>query len=129
MYFIGKILDADSEDLLAQEIDSIDSPMAGEAPKRPTALNLPSKPTLVDRRLVFNVTFGVPLFDAELNQEIIQKIVNKGLVATHSLDNMSETYENMGTELISFIRLVLLMFISRVYKVPHNLMIFYTPIF
>ena len=86
--------------------------MAGEAPKRPTALNLPSKPTLVDRWLVFNVTFGVPLFDAELNQEIIQKIVNKGLVATHSLDNMSETYENMGTELISFIRLVLLMFIS-----------------
>ena len=45
----GKVLDADSEDLLAQEIDAIDSPMAGEPPKRPTVLCLPSKPDLNDR--------------------------------------------------------------------------------
>ena len=73
-------LDSDSKNLLAEEIDSIDSPMAGDPPAppvsavRPSTLFPPSaqnlsvstrsKPKMADRWVVFDVTFGVPLFDA-----------------------------------------------------------------
>jgi len=100
----GKVLDADSEDLLAQEIDAIDSPMAGEPPKRPTVLCLPSKPDLNDRWLVFNVTFGVPLFDADLNKEIMGKLVSQGLVQQDNLARMSDIYGQVGADLLTFIR-------------------------
>ncbi len=40
------MLDFDSEQLLAEELDSIDSPLAGEHVNRPSSLILPSTPTL-----------------------------------------------------------------------------------
>lgn len=90
-------------------MDSVDSPMAGEAPKRPTALCLPPQASpLQDRWLVFNVTFGVPLFNAELNQEIIHKLVTKGLVRKDSTEQMSRRYAEMGADLITFVRSVML---------------------
>jgi len=113
-------LDSDSKNLLAEEIDSIDSPMAGDPPAppvsavRPSTLFPPSapnlsvstrsKPKMADRWVVFDVTFGVPLFDAELNAEIIEKILTKGLVAPDRLAKMYSSYSEMGVDLLSFIR-------------------------
>ena len=85
----GKPLDPDSENLLAEEIDSIDSPMAGSDPPQPQKLPAADRPSsllmpieqlrdnnfkMVDRWVVFDVIFGVPLFDGDLNAEIINKV-------------------------------------------------------
>jgi len=100
----GEVLDSDSEKLLAQEVDSIDSPMAGVTPKRPATLSLPTKPSLIDSWVVFDVTFGVPLFNADLNAEIMKKIVTRELVHLQTIEKMSNMFAAMGEDIISFLR-------------------------
>jgi len=98
-------LDSSSAQLLQQEVDSVDSPMAGPpAVNRPNSLGIPGGG--VSGRIswqVLDVTFGIPLFDADLNSAVTRKIVEKGLVATESLERLVISSKKMTDKLLAFV--------------------------
>ena len=50
-----------------------------------------------------NLTFGVPLFDSELNKSICQKIVINSLWKSDSLANLAKSGESLVTSINKFI--------------------------
>lgn len=113
--------DTESVQLLAEEVDAIDSPMAGGAPPRlpqpelkkhrPMRLLLPSPggepghpATLAANWLVLDLTYGIPLFDAELNREVMERIVGRGLAKVASLERLSAASAETTAALLDFIR-------------------------
>ena len=52
---------------------------------------------------VLDVTFGIPLFDADLNAAVTRKIVAKGLVATESLERLVISSKKMTDKLLAFV--------------------------
>jgi hypothetical protein len=104
----GEALDSSTAQLLEEEIDNIDSPMAGEPTKkakRPTNLKLSVETTrdLVEEWKLLDLSYGVPLFDTELNAEITDRIVKGGLVTGESLASLSENCEQLKEGLLEFI--------------------------
>jgi len=102
---------------LAAEVDAIDSPMAGGAPPltpppRPPPLARPSRLTLPPREghtelaanwVVLDLTYGIPLFDADLNRAVMERIVGRGLVKAASLERLSAASLDTGAALLDFI--------------------------
>jgi len=104
----GETLDSSTVQLLEEEIDNIDSPMAGEPtkkPQRPKDLNLPlAKNRDIPKEWKFlELSYGVPLFDTELNATITMKIVSGGLVTEESLVSLREDSEKLKEGLLQFI--------------------------
>jgi len=103
----GDTLDSSSVMLLEEEIDNIDSPMAGEPPKahRPTELNLSVSRSndLVSNWKLLELSYGIPLFDTDLNQAITDRIISGKLVTNESLMNLKEDFENLKKGLLDFI--------------------------
>jgi FAM91 C-terminus len=114
--------DTDSVQLLAEEVDAIDSPMAGGAPppppsppppsKRPSRLELPppgsemKQPSLEDNWVVLDLSYGIPLFDADLNGAVMERIVGggRGLAKAASLQRLSTASAETSAALLDFIR-------------------------
>jgi hypothetical protein len=110
--------------LLAAEVDAIDSPMAGGAPpprpplssppppsKRPSRLELPppgsepKSPALEDNWIVLDLAYGIPLFDADLNRAVMERIcVGRGLAKAGSLQRLSAASAEASAALLEFIR-------------------------
>ena len=97
--------------LLEEELDNIDSPMAGEPNKtnRPQGLQLEntaaaSKTSLVDNWKLLELSYGVPLFDMELNSLITTRINEGDLIQPESLSQLRESSENIKDGLLQFIR-------------------------
>ena len=61
-------------------------------------------PCVKDRWLVMNITYGIPLFNSDLNKEIMERILSKGLVNKKNLENMSQKQTELGAELLAFIK-------------------------
>jgi len=104
----GETLDSSTVQLLEEEIDNIDSPMAGEPtkkPQRPTDLNLSvaTNRDLVEEWKLLELSYGVPLFDTELNAAITRRIVEGGLVVEESLDRLREDCGKQKEGLLQFI--------------------------
>ena len=95
--------------LLEEELDNIDSPMAGAQTnkQRPNQLNLKvssrQKETMVDDWKVMDISYGIPLFDMSLNCSIISKILEGSLVTEESLARLKESLEKNKDGLINFI--------------------------
>ena len=133
----GELMTADSEQLLTEELDAIDCPMAGQtsaesaalpaeessadkSPLAPPAVTRPNKLCIdssstgtnnhvtitKDNWTLVDITFGVPLFDAELNGEIVKKILCHDLVKRENLDRVGRHFVAVEQEFLSFIRLV-----------------------
>jgi len=105
----GEALDSSTAQLLEEEIDNIDSPMAGEPTKkakRPTNLKLSVETThdIVEEWKLLDISYGVPLFDTELNAEITDRIVKGGLVSEESLANLCRDCEQLKEGLLEFIK-------------------------
>lgn len=120
-------LDTESVQLLAEEVDAIDSPMAGGAPPlllrpadqrqhaRPTRLVLPpvgggggscplqQPPPLEDNWVVLDLTYGIPLFDADLSRAVMDRIVSHGLTRAASLEKLSAASAETSIALLDFI--------------------------
>ena len=95
--------------LLEEELDNIDSPMAGENNKtnRPQGLQLQisnSKTSLVDNWKLLELSYGVPLFDMELNSLITTRINEGDLIQPESLSRLGKSSENIKNGLLQFIR-------------------------
>ena len=100
--------------LLEEELDNIDSPMAGVSSSsgnmRPKHLSLgftttePSKMCLEDDWKLMDVSYGIPLFDMELNCAITNKILEGDLVDPESLQSLKETSESVKKGLLQFIK-------------------------
>ena len=96
--------------LLEEELDNIDSPMAGEPNKtnRPQGLQLQNtavnKTSLVDNWKLLELSYGVPLFDMELNSLITTRINEGELIQPESLSQLRESSENIKNGLLHFIR-------------------------
>jgi len=115
----GQLLTADSEQLLTEELDAIDCAMAGgektsqenfiekvEVPavvKRPSKLSITEPPCLKDNWMIVDITFGVPLFDADLNTEIMKKILCHDLVKKETLDRVGQSFIQVEQDLLKFI--------------------------
>lgn len=115
----GQLLTADSEQLLTEELDAIDCPMAGgkaadNAESVPTAAPRPTKLcikktfqadelVLMDNWTIIDITFGVPLFDADLNAEVVKKILCHDLVNKETLDRVGQSFIQVEKELLKFI--------------------------
>ena len=96
--------------LLEEELDNIDSPMAGELNKtnRPQGLHLQintaSKTNLVDNWKLLELSYGVPLFDMELNNLITTRINEGELIQPESLSQLAKSSESIKNGLLQFIR-------------------------
>ena len=104
--------------LLEEELDNIDSPMAGMSTStttasttklRPKQLSLSvtsesSRKDLADDWKLMDVTYGIPLFDLELNCDITNKILEGDLVAKESLKSLKETSETAKEGVLEFIK-------------------------
>ena len=94
--------------LLEEELDNIDSPLAGPPGKvcRPQALQLQSSvnKTLADNWKLLELSYGVPLFDMELNSLITTRINEGELVQAESLSQLKESSETIRDGLLQFIR-------------------------
>ena len=95
--------------LLEEELDNIDSPMAGAQTnkQRPNQLNLKVSPQqkekMVDEWKVMDISYGIPLFDMSLNCSIISKIMEGSLVTEESLARLKESLEKKKDGLLNFI--------------------------
>ena len=79
----GTALDSSTAQLLEEELDNIDCPMAGRGrggeqggkPQRPGNLKLQDTVALVKEEdwQILDITFGVPLFDMELNAAVTNR--------------------------------------------------------
>ena len=106
-------LDTETVQLLAAEVDAIDSPMAGGAPPlspprppRPNRLTLPPRgehTELAANWVVLDLTYGIPLFDADLNRAVMERIVGRGLVKAASLERLSAASLDTGAAVLDFI--------------------------
>ena len=118
--------DTESVQLLAEEVDAIDSPMAGGAPppppperppRRPNRLVIPSPseageggrgeagPGLEANWIVLDLIYGIPLFDADLNRAVMERIVGgRGLAKAASLQRLSAASADTSQALLEFIR-------------------------
>jgi len=97
-------LDSSSAQLLMEEVDSVNSPMAGPpAVARPNMLNIPNKNPDPDHWQVMDLTFGIPLCDNDLNAAVVSRIVEKGLVKAGSLDNLVTSSKKMANKLLGFV--------------------------
>eukprot|EP00092_Neocalanus_flemingeri_P039558 GFUD01043074.1.p1 GENE.GFUD01043074.1~~GFUD01043074.1.p1 ORF type:complete len:840 (+),score=271.04 GFUD01043074.1:108-2627(+) len=104
----GETLDLSTVQLLEEEIDNIDSPMAGEPtkkPKRPTALSLSVATTkdIVEEWKLLELSYGIPLFDTDLNASITRRIVEGGLVTEESLASLRQDCDKLKEGLLTFI--------------------------
>ena len=98
--------------LLEEELDNIDSPMAGAGVQtkniRPNQLSLNVK-TSTDDSLencwkLMDISYGIPLFDMDLNSAITTKVLDGGLVTEDSLGSLRDTSEKVKEDLLKFIR-------------------------
>ena len=70
MIFCQEPRDDDPKRLLEEEVDSIDSPAAGRKGSH-LRLDLKKKKEEADLEwILFDVKFGIPLFDADLNRKV-----------------------------------------------------------
>ena len=100
--------------LLEEELDNIDSPMAGMSSSsgnlRPNQLSLSvttseaSKKGLEDDWKLMDVSYGIPLFNMELNCAITNKILEGDLVDQESLQSLKVTSERIKQGLLEFIK-------------------------
>ena len=126
----GAELDSSTAQLLEEELDNIDCPLAGglegsqhrpgglegnQQPHRPRVLGLEG---LGEQGLglqglgeqqegewqVLDLTFGVPLFDMELNKAVTDRITCRDLVCPASLAALAEASSRLGDRLLAFIR-------------------------
>jgi hypothetical protein len=97
-------LDSSTAQLLEEELDGIDCPMAGGRQDRPGSLHLgpPAEPEQ-DWQLL-DLTFGVPLFDMELNAAVTGRITERGLARPDSLACLAESQAGLAGQLLAFIR-------------------------
>jgi len=100
-------LDSSSAQLLEEEIDNIDSPMAGEQKietlKRPNELGIIKETQINNQWKLLELNYGIPLFDTELNQAITGRIVKGNLVTENSLVKMKECADSLKREMLAFI--------------------------
>ena len=88
----GAELDSSNAQLLEEELDNIDCPMAGSLtssmtkssimPLRPTDLHLGVKVEPLEKNCswqLLDITFGIPLFDMELNAAVTKRQDSKSL--------------------------------------------------
>jgi len=106
----GETLDISTVQLLEEEIDNIDSPMAGEKSKkasRPTELHLSvmvsTSSDLSEEWKPLELSYGVPLFDTELNASITSRIVEGELIKDESLARLREDCSKLKEGLLQFI--------------------------
>ena len=94
--------------LLEEELDNIDSPMAGQPSKisRPQALQLPNvaNKSFVDNWKLLELSYGVPLFDMELNNLITTRINDGELIQAENLSQLRESSEKIKDGLLTFIK-------------------------
>lgn len=78
-------MDKASVDLLEEELDNIDNPLAGQAGstedlRNRVGLSLDVATSQNEDNWTFlDLNFGIPLFDAELNNKICERIISNGL--------------------------------------------------
>ena len=53
--------------------------------------------------VVFNVSFGIPLFDARVNRHICEQILEQNLFDGPSLDQLIKSHRRESLELLNFI--------------------------
>lgn len=100
--------------LLEEELDNIDSLMAGMSSSsgnlRPKQLSLSvttseaSKERLEDDWKLMDVSYGIPLFNMELNCAITNKILEGDLLDQESLQSLKLTSERIKQGLLEFIK-------------------------
>jgi len=97
--------------LLEEELDKIDSPMAGNMPSnklRPDTLKLKissnNTSKLVNNWKIMDLSYGVPLFDMELNHAITTKILGGELVTEDSLGIMRTKSDEVKENMLEFIK-------------------------
>jgi len=103
----GNSLDSDSVQLLEEEIDNIDSPVAGETPRRPQQLRLEGVPTPKPANInwvVLDISLGVPLFDSSLNSAVINNIVEKELMRANTVLQINQKSQALEMEIKEFIK-------------------------
>lgn len=93
----GDMKEEDAE-LLQQEVDKIDL-----SAKRKKKLTLDTKSDKHGVWMLLDVTFGIPLFDTELNQTICKRIVGNGLWKENSLDQLNKSNDELCKTLLQFI--------------------------
>ncbi len=73
---------------------------------RPSRLTLPPREghtELAPNWVVLDLTYGIPLFDADLNRAVMERIVGRGLVKAASLERLSAASLDTGAALLDFI--------------------------
>ena len=89
----GAELNSSNAQLLEEELDNIDCPMAGSTttsstmPSRPTNLRLGVKVEPLERSCswqLLDITFGIPLFDMELNAAVTKRFHSKSVKPWHN---------------------------------------------
>ena len=120
----GAELDSSTAQLLEEELDNIDCPLAGglegsqhrlegsqqrlegsQQPHRPQVLSLQGLEEQQEGEWqVLDLTFGVPLFDMDLNKAVTDRITGRDLVCPASLAALAESSSRLGDRLQAFIR-------------------------
>ncbi|KAL5017599.1 hypothetical protein ScPMuIL_007188 [Solemya velum] len=109
------IKDRFTADILATEIDSLDNDAA--CSEQTDSLNENKENLdleLHESKIVENIffenewvllecTFGIPLFDADLNNQVCQKIMSRGLFSKNNLEELVHTSRKLSLELLNFI--------------------------
>ena len=58
---------------------------------------------MIDNWTIVDITFGVPLFDADLNAEVVKKILCHDLVNKETLDRVGQSFIQVEKDLLKFI--------------------------
>ena len=99
-------LGSSSIQLLAEELDTLDSAMAGAEgaapPARPRPASLAPAPA-PQQWLLLDVTYGVPLFDLELNRAVVGRVAGRGITCAPALAAMAAAQAALARQLIAFI--------------------------
>ena len=69
----------ESADLLEEELDSLEIDNKAKPPMTLGVQEMKVEPRRPPNWVLLDLTFGVPLFDADLNKEVCGKITQKGL--------------------------------------------------
>ncbi|ESP05148.1 hypothetical protein LOTGIDRAFT_227830 [Lottia gigantea] len=106
------IKDAESAQVLASELDSLDLDTTSPESKTKENLTLDldsdrSKKSCEyleeSEWLILDCVFGIPLFDTKLNNEVCQRVSNNGLFKKDSLEKLLESSRLISLKLLDFI--------------------------
>lgn len=96
------ISDSSCAEILLEELDNMDDPNR-------TLTNTKPDPAETEKWnqadwTILNVDFGIPLFDAQLNQDVCDRITTQRLWQRDRLDSLMQVQKSLSEKLLEFIR-------------------------